>query len=75
MWYNKARGKMKAIDQTKVYQNFKGQWVILDSNQTTVLSSDKKLSGAMSKFEKKYGKKKVPLTFKVPEKILPYIGC
>ena len=26
-------------------------------------------------FEKKYGKRKVPLTFKVPEKILPYIGC
>ena len=69
------RGKMRAIDQTKVYQNYKGQWVILDADQTTVLSSDRKLSGALSKFEKRYGKRKVPLTFKVPEKILPYIGC
>jgi hypothetical protein len=66
---------MKVVDQTKIYQNYKGQWVILDSNQTTVLSSDKKLSAALSKFEKKYGKRKVPLTFKVPEKILSYIGC
>lgn len=66
---------MKVIDQTKIYQTYKGQWVVLDSNQTTVLSADRKLSGVLDKFEKKYGKKKVPLTFKVPEKILPYIGC
>ncbi len=66
---------MKVIDQTKIYQDYKGQWVVLDSNQTTVLSADKKLSQALNKFEKKYGKRKVPLTFKVPEKILPYIGC
>lgn len=66
---------MKIIDQTKIYQNYKGQWVVLDSNQTTVLSYDRKLSVALDKFEKKYGSKKVPLTFKVPEKILPYIGC
>lgn len=66
---------MKTIDQTKIYQNYKGQWVVLDSNQTTVLSADKKLFRALSKFKKKYGKRKLPLTFKVPEKILPYIGC
>ncbi|MGA2666475.1 MAG: DUF5678 domain-containing protein [Patescibacteria group bacterium] len=66
---------MKVIDQTKIYQDYKGQWVVLDSNQTTVLSADKKLSQALNKFEKKYGKRKVPLTFKVPEKILSYIGC
>jgi len=42
---------MKVIDQTKIYQDYKGQWVVLDSNQTTVLSADKKLSQALNKLE------------------------
>jgi len=66
---------MKVIDQTKIYRNYKGQWVILDSSRTRVLSADKELEKALAKFHQKYGQKKVPLTFKVPTKILPYIGC
>jgi len=66
---------MKTIDQTKIYQNHKGEWVILDFSGENVLSADKKLSSAITKFHKKYGKKEIPLTFKVPTKIMAYIGC
>ena len=66
---------MKIIDQTKIYRNYKGQWVILDARGTKVLSADKNLDGAVAKFRAKFGKKDIPLTFKVPTKISAYIGC
>lgn len=70
-----SKDKMKVIDQTKIYQNYKGQWVILDSRGIKVLSADKELSRAVSKYHQKFGKKEIPLSFKVPTKIMPYIGC
>ena len=63
---------MKVIDQTKIYREYKGQWVILDSRGTKVLSADKELSKAVSKYYKKFGKREIPLSFKVPTKIVPY---
>jgi len=66
---------MKVIDQTKIYQGYKGQWVILDSRGTKVLSADKNLDKAVSKYHRKFGKKEIPLTFKVPTKLVPHIGC
>lgn len=66
---------MKAIDQTKIYQKYKGQWVILDNCGTKVLAADKKLEEAVSKYHQKFGEKEIPLTFKVPTKIMPYVGC
>lgn len=66
---------MKVIDQTKIYQNYKGQWVILDSDGIKVLAADKELSKAVTKYQKKFHKKEIPLTFKVPTKIISYIGC
>lgn len=66
---------MKVIDQTKIYQNYKGQWVVLDARGTKVLSADKELSKAILKYHNKFGKKEIPLTFKVPTKIMSYIGC
>jgi hypothetical protein len=65
---------MKVIDQTKICQEYKGQWVILDSRGTEVLSADKELSKAISKYHKKFGPKAIPLTFKVPTRLMPYIG-
>jgi len=66
---------MKTVNQTKIYRTHKGEWVILDIGRTKVLSADKELNIAISKFRKKFGEKKIPLTFKVPSKIVPYIGC
>lgn len=66
---------MKVIDQTKIYQNYKGQWVILNSRGTKVLSADKELKKAILKYHQKFGEKEIPLSFKVPAKIMPYIGC
>ncbi len=66
---------MKVIDQTKIYQNYKGQWVVLNSCGTKVLSADADLKKAILKYQKKFGMKEIPLTFKVPTKIMSYIGC
>ena len=62
---------MKVIDQTKIYQEYKGQWVILDSGGKKVLSADKELDKAVAEYRKKFGKRKIPLSFKVPTKIMP----
>lgn len=65
---------MVAIDQTKIQKRYKGKWVILDNSRTKVLSADDLLQKAIEKFHKKYGKREIPLTFKVPTEILPYVG-
>ena len=62
------------IDQTKIFKEYKGKWVILDNTRKNVLASDNKLTIAVEKFRKKYGSKEIPLTFKVPTEILPYVG-
>ena len=66
---------MKVINQTKIYRNYKGQWVILDTRGIKVLAADKELSKAILKYHQKFGQKEIPLTFKVPSKIMAYIGC
>ena len=66
---------MLIIDQTKIYQNYKGQWVVLDNTGTKVLAAASNLDQAIAKYHKKYGEKDVPLTFKVPTKLVSYIGC
>lgn len=66
---------MKAIDQTKICEEHKGEWVVLDSRGTKVLASDKKLDKAVAQFRQKFGQKAVPFVFKVPTELLPYVGC
>ena len=66
---------MKVIDQTKIYEEYKGKWVILDTQGTKVLASDKKLAKAILKFRQKFGPKAIPFAFKVPTELLPYVGC
>lgn len=65
---------MKVIDQTKIYDQYKGKWVILDESRTKVLASSDKLNSAIKKYQKQYGTEKIPLIFKVPTEIMPYIG-
>lgn len=62
------------IDQTKIVKAYKGKWVILDNTRKNVLASDNKLATAVGKFRRKYGSKEIPLTFKVPTEVLPYVG-
>lgn len=65
---------MKPIDQTKIVEQYGGQWVVLDKSQTKVLSSDQKLKMALEKFKQKYGTRQLPIVFKVPTQIMPLVG-
>jgi hypothetical protein len=60
------------IDWTKIYKKYKGLWVALKKDQKTVVASDKTARGALKKAEKKGLDD--PILFRVPTKILPYIG-
>ncbi len=64
---------MKAIDWTKIYQKYKGLWVGLKDDEQTVIASGKTVKEVMSKSQKKGYKE--PILFRVPTKIIPYIGC
>jgi len=61
-----------AIDWTKNLKKFKGLWVALKDDQKTVIASGKTVQTAVEK-AKKNGFKD-PILFRVPEKIIPYIG-
>lgn len=63
---------MKTIDFTKIYKKYKGQWVVFDKNDS-VVTADKDFKKAIAKFKEKYPKA-IPDVFKVPTKIVPYIG-
>lgn len=65
---------MEVIDQTHIYKKYKGLWVILDDSRTKVLTADPNLRNAVKKFRTKYGESRVPLSFKVPAKLMPFIG-
>lgn len=61
-----------AIDWTKIYKKYKGLWVALDENEKTVIAHDKLAKEAFEKAQKKGIK--IPILFKVPTKIIPYVG-
>lgn len=61
-----------AIDWTKIFQKYKGLWVALKDDEKTVISSGKTAKEAWGK-AKKTGFEK-PILFKVPTKIIPYVG-
>lgn len=62
---------MKIIDQSKIYKQYKGKWVVFDNNK--IVASNKYLKKAIAEFEKKMPDK-IPDVFKVPSKLMPYIG-
>ena len=61
-----------AIDWTEICKKYKGLWVGLKEDERTVVASGKTAKEVMEKAEKSGYPK--PILFRVPEKIVPYIG-
>lgn len=62
------------IDQTNIYEQYKGLWVVLDQSRTGVLSAGKTLREALKQYHQHYGSDTAPIVFKVPSKLLAYVG-
>lgn len=60
------------MDFTKIYQQYKGLWVALSSDEEKVLGKGKTVKAAVRQAQKKGAK--TPYLFKVPTKILPYVS-
>jgi len=63
---------MAAIDWTKIYEKYKGLWIALDEKEKKVIAFDKEAKKAFEKARKKGIK--IPILFKVPSEIIPYVG-
>lgn len=64
---------MKAINMTKVYNNYKGKWVALESaTRIKVVASGKNLKEVLGKAEQRGFK--MPMMVQVPREILPIVG-
>ena len=61
-----------AIDWTQICKKYKGLWIALKDDNRTVVSSGKTAKDALSKAQKRGYKE--PILFRVPTKIIPYIG-
>lgn len=61
-----------AIDWTHIYKKYKGLWVGLKDDEVTVIASGKTVRDVMEKSKKKGFS--MPILFKVPTKIIPFIG-
>lgn len=60
------------MDWTKIYKKYKGLWVALADNETTVLGFGKTLKEAISVAQKK--KNNSPIVMRVPENMGTYVG-
>ncbi|MEK7556007.1 MAG: DUF5678 domain-containing protein [Patescibacteria group bacterium] len=61
-----------AINWTKIYKKYKGNWVALAADEKTVLGAGKTVREALDQAKKKSNK--TPFLTRVPEKLVPYIG-
>ncbi len=61
-----------AIDWTRIVVKYKGLWVALKDDEKTVISSGKTVKEVMEKAGKKGFS--LPILFRVPTKVMPYIG-
>lgn len=61
-----------AIDWTKIFNKYKGLWVALKDDNKTVVASGKTVKEVMEKAKKRGFQE--PILFKVPTKIVLYIG-
>lgn len=61
-----------AIDWTHIYKKYKGLWVGLKDDEVTVIASGETVKEVMDKSKKKGFN--LPILFKVPTKIVPFIG-
>lgn len=63
----------KATDWTKIYKKYKGLWVALAEDETTVVGSGKTLKEAMTEANKKgYAN---PLITHMPKRLIPFVGA
>jgi len=60
------------MDWTKIYKKYKGLWVALANDETTVLGFGKTLKEAVSVAKKKNNDN--PIVMRVPEKMTTYVG-
>lgn len=61
-----------AIDWTKICKKYKGLWIGLKEDEKTVVAAGKTVREVMKEAQKKgYDK---PILFRVPTKIIPYVG-
>ncbi len=63
---------MPTKDWTKLFKDYKGQWVALKDDEITVISSGNKLSEVIRTAQSKGYQK--PILTKVPRKDITYIG-
>ena len=63
--------RMKTIDLTKIYEQYKGLWVAL-TEKFEVISANKSAKKAYEDAKAKGYKK--PRLFKMPQKNLPFVG-
>jgi len=61
-----------AIDWTKIIIKYKGLWVGLKEDEKTVIASGKTAREVIEKSKKKGFN--LPVLFRVPTKVIPYIG-
>lgn len=63
---------MLAKNWTKLYDNYKGKWVALKDDETTVISSGERLPEVIRTAQVKGYEK--PVLAKIPKKDITYIG-
>lgn len=61
-----------SVDWTKLYQQYKGQWVALSEDESTVLGSGKRAKDALA-MAQKLGIKE-PILMRLPQELHLYIG-
>lgn len=64
---------MKAIDWSKLYKKYKGQWVTLANDEITVLSNGATAKEAWEKAQKKGFK--MPILNRIPTEIINFSGA
>ncbi len=60
------------MDWTKLYKQYKGLWISLTPDEKGVIYYGKDIKSVYNKSVKKGYKE--PILFKVPKKILPFVG-
>lgn len=63
---------MSAVDWSKIWKKYRGLWVVLKSDEKTVIASGKTAKEALKKAEEK-GEKN-PIITKMPPKLIGYVG-
>lgn len=61
-----------AIDWTKIYKKYKGQWVAFRDDEKTVVGNGKTLEDALKKAQMKGFND--PIVTRMPDKLVAYVG-